>query len=74
MGEGAAEPSADGPWHGRSASFPASLDRYAGLTGPATKGRPQGTRGGADPTASLPRDRRTRNTKAAYAKFVTYAS
>jgi len=37
MDAGAAEPSADWPWHGRSASFPASLDRYAGLTGPAIK-------------------------------------
>ena len=46
LGAGAAEPSADWPWHGRSASFPASLDRYAGLTGPATKGHPESTRGG----------------------------
>lgn len=45
MGAGAAEPSADGPWHGQSASFPASRDRYTGLTGPAMKGRRQGTTG-----------------------------
>ncbi len=37
---GAAARSADRRGHGRSASFPASRDRYAGLTGPAMKGLP----------------------------------
>ena len=42
---GAAARSADDPEHGRSASFPASRDRYAGLTGPAEKERRQRSTG-----------------------------